>query len=126
MQQREVHHRYHTCPLPRLLAVVPMAGYTAEAQWHSWSWDQRCSAACQAQGRGLDEPGRGDVVVSFRPGFFGILTLLAKALSHLLGYLAIGFFAKVRFTSGVSPYRKGRLKKGFLRRRRFAIFGKRR
>jgi hypothetical protein len=53
--------------------------------------------------------------VRFRLGFFGILTLLATALSHLLGYLAIGFFAKVRFTSRVSPYRKGRLKKGFLR-----------
>ena len=25
MQQREAHHRYHTCPLQRLLAVVPMA-----------------------------------------------------------------------------------------------------
>jgi hypothetical protein len=46
-----------------------MAGYTAEAQWHSWSWDQRCSAACQAQGRGLDEPGRGDVITSRRVAF---------------------------------------------------------
>jgi hypothetical protein len=66
------------------------------------------------------------IYIRFRLGFFGILALLAKALSHLLGYLAIGFFAKVRFTSRVSPYRKGRPKKGFLRRRRFAIFGKRR